>query len=410
MPGRRRRYCARCWLCGCGAMLWLASAQACSGHGDAITQVASAPRQPTGAAASGSATAAPTAATSVSSHALDAPLPADAPALGSRLAPAAGSSGIAAAGVGGNSGSSTPAASSGNLPTPAGVGSSPAPAAASAGTGAANSGGRAAPAPSTPAFKEILGADWELPPGVEKYLCVRTTATEDVYMNTLHTALSAGTHHMALMVDPRAVKPDGTIECNLFEVGERLIVGGGPGTQDLVLPAGVGVKFARGNQLLLQLHLYNVTDRALPGRSAVQAALIDRAQVQVEAEGLAAQLVLLDIPPGRTVVSGVCTFDRAQSLAAITPHMHKAGRRVKAVLHSAKHGEMVLREGDFDFMEQRHYLFGPVEVAAGDYLTYECTFENTEQRTLHFGESTNDEMCLMGVVRYPAGGSGVCLF
>jgi len=255
-----------------------------------------------------------------------------------------------------------------------------------------------------------MGADWQLPAGSEKYLCVRQTAQRDMYMNRLHTELSPGTHHLGLMVNPGPDKPDGTIDCNILEVAERLIVGGGPGTQDLVLPEGVAVKFARGNQLLLQLHLYNTTDRVLPGRSAISATALDARDVRAEAEGLAAQLISLTLPPGRTTVEGLCTFDRPQTLASVTPHMHKAGRHAKVVLHTAAHGDSVLRDGDFDFMEQRHYLFGPFDVAAGDSVSYSCTYDNQEQRTLGFGESTDDEMCLMGIVRYPAGGAGVCLF
>ncbi|HKU45062.1 MAG TPA: hypothetical protein VJR89_43180, partial [Polyangiales bacterium] len=258
------------------------------------------------------------------------------------------------------------------------------------------------------AFEALIGTDWELAAGEEKYLCVRETIADTFYMSKLRSALSAGTHHVGLFVSDRPDRADGVTECSLIEVGERLVGGSGPGTQDLELPKGVAMKFIAGNQLLYQLHLFNAADTPLHGHSRASIATMAPPDVEFEAQQVAAQLVVLDIPRGRSTARGRCTFDRAQTLVAITPHMHRTGRHARVTLHSAGQSS-VLHDADYDFTEQKRYALEQRRVAAGDYLEYECTYQNDSDRRIGFGESTDDEMCLFGTTLYPGGAAGVCL-
>lgn len=265
-------------------------------------------------------------------------------------------------------------------------------------------------APAAPDYVEIIASDWEIAPGDEKYLCLRKTADADLRINQFRTVMPTGTHHLGLFVSPTPDKEDGMIECGLLETGDREIVGGGPGAEGLGLPPGVALRFDQGNQLLLQLHLFNPTDGPLRGRTSVEGVALAKEAVKVEADVLSAQLLALVIPPGRTRAPGRCTFDRAQTLVAFGVHMHETGRHAKVVLHRANGGDQLLRDGDYDFTEQRRYPLDRIEVAAGDYVDYECTYENTTDRTITWGESSLDEMCLFNFYRFPAGGPTLCVF
>jgi hypothetical protein len=47
---------------------------------------------------------------------------------------------------------------------------------------------------------------------------------------------------------------------------------------------------------------------------------------------------------------------------------------------------------------------------AGDTVDIDCTFDNTTPNRVHFGNSSRDEMCFVGLYRYPAAGkSFVCV-
>lgn len=263
--------------------------------------------------------------------------------------------------------------------------------------------------PPTPSYTEIISSDWELAPGAETYFCLRKTAEVDMRIHQFRTDLPTGTHHLGLYVNPTPDKADAMIECNLFETGERSILGAGPGSSEFSLPPGVALRVDKGNQLLLQLHVLNTSEATLRGRSAVSGVMLAKEEVRAEAQVIAAQLISLAIPPGPSSAAGRCTFDRAQTLVAFGAHMHENGRHAKLVLHRAKGGEQVLLDAGFDVNDQRRYPLDLIEVATGDYVDYECSYENPSSRTIYWGETAADEMCLFNIYRFPAGGETLCL-
>jgi hypothetical protein len=70
---------------------------------------------------------------------------------------------------------------------------------------------------------------------------------------------------------------------------------------------------------------------------------------------------------------------------------------------------VTLYDGPYDFFEQRQFA-ASLALKAGDSIQVECTYQNDTQRTVKFGESSLDEMCFLGVYRYPVAGEGlICL-
>ena len=64
----------------------------------------------------------------------------------------------------------------------------------------------------------------------------------------------------------------------------------------------------------------------------------------------------------------------------------------------------VLYDGPFSFEEQTMKPLTEMVVKEGDVLTTTCTFENPSERTITFGEGTDDEMCINWIRYYPKGG------
>ena len=60
---------------------------------------------------------------------------------------------------------------------------------------------------------------------------------------------------------------------------------------------------------------------------------------------------------------------------------------------------MPLYDGPYDFNEQRQYSMGLVALKTGDKVSVECTYENPNDRSVGFGESSLDEMCFIGLYR-----------
>jgi hypothetical protein len=278
----------------------------------------------------------------------------------------------------------------------------------SAGSGGATggSGGSSGSAGSPSEKRMLISADWTLAGGSEFYQCTRLTVTEDLYITEFHPVIPLGTHHTVLTLQSPGA-PDGTAECaDPFEGGPRQIYGTGVGSQPMKLPAGTAIKIASGQQLHLNLHLFNVGGAELSGTSAIEVVTTTADQIEHEAElhiwGKTEGLV---IPPSSTSEhSASCLVPAASNLFIMQPHMHQIGKHLKLTHTPAGGAQTVLFDQDYSFDAQVHVGFEPlVALGAGDDLTITCTYDNPYPQEVTFGESSTDEMCFAGLWVYPAG-------
>jgi hypothetical protein len=67
--------------------------------------------------------------------------------------------------------------------------------------------------------------------------------------------------------------------------------------------------------------------------------------------------------------------------------------------------DTMLHDAPFSFEDQRAYSMAPaLVVKSGDKFTITCSYNNTSDRTVTFGENTEDEMCFNFILVYPRGG------
>lgn len=260
-------------------------------------------------------------------------------------------------------------------------------------------------------WKTLITGHWEVPPGEETYQCARFTLPMDVTVGAFRALSPPGTHHTFLMVSDMAAGADGMSKCGAGTTGTRNIAGSGVGTADFTMPSGVGIELKQGQQLLLNLHLFNVTDKPITGQSGTLMKVLAASEVKQLAEGVLAGTLNLNIPAGASTQTGTCTIDHDVTIFGVGPHMHQLGVHLKAVAHSSVMGDVVLSDRPYDFESQIIYPLTPeIPMKAGDKITVECGYMNTTGKTVMFGESTLEEMCFAGTYRYPAGkGSFMCV-
>jgi hypothetical protein len=231
---------------------------------------------------------------------------------------------------------------------------------------------------------------------------VRKTLDQDLYIRGFRALIPGGTHHTVLAVgDPQG--PDGIGPCAGTGFGVDMIFGSGVGTEEIQFPEGLGLHLAAGQQLVLDMHLFNTSADPIAGDSGTMALLTTAEATTQLVDNLLAGPVVFSIPPNQTsVVTGDCTMDADVQIIAVQPHMHWLAVHQKIVAKRAT-GDVVLHDGDFSFDSQIYYPVSPgVSLAKGEKLHVECTYNNTTGATVTFGESTTDEMCLASVYRYPA--------
>lgn len=300
-----------------------------------------------------------------------------------------------------------------SMPVSAAAGSNaPAAPANAAGTGAMMTPPATPPTPATAAdWKPLLEGAWELPAGQEGYRCVRLTVTEDLYIKEFQPVAPLGTHHTLLSVNEMPKGPDGVHNCTAADNGHTTLLGSGVGENYSAgpLPEGVAYKVAKGSQLNLNLHLFNTGDGVLKGLSGTKVRTTTVDKVKQFAETILAGPISLSIPVGRSTTMGKCTVKSDTSVFAVAPHMHQLGVHLKAVANRAGMPPVTLYDAPYDFNEQRQTAAN-LTLKAGDTIQVECTYQNDTQRTVSFGESSLDEMCFVGLYRYPVAGEGlICL-
>jgi hypothetical protein len=254
-------------------------------------------------------------------------------------------------------------------------------------------------------YTTLVAGDWSMPAGQEGYYCVRATASEDLYIKSFRPLAPFGTHHTALAIDLQG-GPDGGFPCGAADTGFKLLFGSGVGTTPYTLPDGVAFRLAAGEQVILNLHLYNTGDGMLTGRSGIEIERVAAADVQHEAEVIYALGFDLQVPPGDSVARQGCSVDGDSTVFGVFPHMHTLGTHMRASAMRGGVGEPhVFFDSPFSFEEQLNYPVTPFDVADGERIEYECSFSNPGSTTVEFGDSTDAEMCVLGMYRYPARGA-----
>jgi mono/diheme cytochrome c family protein len=200
----------------------------------------------------------------------------------------------------------------------------------------------------------------------------------------------------------------------------RLLSGFAPGLMGGDFPAGTGIDVAPGSRLILQVH-YNLrhahmTGGPKPDQTALEFKLADQVErraafLPVVNFGWIIAPPTFAIPAGAKQVTHAWTGDPSLAARFFAPdidlsqgltiegvilHMHGLGRTARLdLVHADGKREPLLVIPRWDFNWQRaYYLAQPAQLGPGDQLSVSCTHTNTTKRTITWGESSSDEMCI----------------
>lgn len=237
--------------------------------------------------------------------------------------------------------------------------------------------------------------EFSVQPGEEKYLCYAKTLEQDLAIDRFETKGRAGIHH-SIFARTTAPEPDGFSECKvLLRTTWVPAFVNATGDAALELPQGVGVVLPKGTQILVQLHLLNAGKSPLTSKYALS--MRKSTAQNPDPVGIYAFGTLsLEVPPKLTSEQvDRCTNPADLDVFAVLPHMHTMGKALKfeAGPSDDKLAE-IYRNDAFNF-DQQVIVPKAFKLPAGTRTKVSCTFDNTTESTLKFGESTNDEMCFL---------------
>jgi len=266
--------------------------------------------------------------------------------------------------------------------------------------GVTGDGGGGADAPAG-SFRLIESAFTLEADGDEKWQCQRKTLTEDVWISRFTPVAPVGTHHTLLAIDhdPDA---DGTSACQVsLQSDWTVLFASGLGSPPLNMPDGVAVHLQAGQQIVLDLHLYNFSSTPIAETSAIDVITADPAAIHDEA-----QVVLVGpfnfsfTGVGEHFVDSTCTIHGSTNFFAVFPHMHQLGTHAKVDLTIGGTTQTIYDE-PYDFEQQWFREYEPMPMHDGDTIAIRCTYYNPDNTEIHFGESSNLEMCFAISYRFP---------
>ena len=254
-------------------------------------------------------------------------------------------------------------------------------------------------------WQPLIAGEWSLAPGTENWYCASKTLDQDIYIGAFRPIDPPGTHHTLLTYGPADGPDRASAPCDPGDNQPYAIYASGINTNVLELPAGVGFRIAAGQQIHLNLHLFNTSDAATSGTSGVEVQTLPADAVEHEAEMFAPGAFGFQIPQNQEYsYSSNCDITEEQHIFALFPHMHQLGRHLKTEITTG--GETsTLWDEDYRFDGQTFTSFEPVTLRPGDRIRTTCTWflppDPDRLTVIGWGNSSKEEMCYAIMMRYP---------
>lgn len=220
-------------------------------------------------------------------------------------------------------------------------------------------------------------------------------------------------HHWLLFTSSMGPNKIGTHESvSGSTIGDtaQLIAGWAVGGDHVEFPKDTGLELTTTGILNMQWHYFNAGDNVEPDATRVQVCTVPKSMRKnigsltfLGTENFNGPLGM----PAKTKsdFNGTCVNDSGGPITifGFTPHMHKFGINMRAVIQR-KNGMMEeVFNKPFDFNSQISYVLPtPIQLEAGESIISTCTFNNTSNAGVPFGPSSDQEMCYNFTMSYPA--------
>lgn len=248
-------------------------------------------------------------------------------------------------------------------------------------------------------------------PNFERELFIRKTIgnTVDVYVNKLKFQSRPNSHHMVLydFRDKTAStlptintirdlrNADNTLNLvTAIQMSNHVFLGGGTNaSQEYTFPEGTALMLPAGMTIDLNPHYFNKTTDIHYGENNVNLYTIDKSKVKYVVKTIDFNNTNFNLPAKTiTTVTKDFKFNTDVKVVSLTSHNHKYGQKfVIKILGGARNGEVVYESTDWEHPAIINYST-PISLKKGEGLTSIVTYNNTSDKTISFGLTSEDEM------------------
>lgn len=249
-------------------------------------------------------------------------------------------------------------------------------------------------------------AAYQPPREADDYHCfvVDPGLDADAFITAYRVAAGPAVHHLQLWeIDDDAgaqqiealdaASPEPGLACSLWPgVPVRFLTVWGPSDPVRRHPAGTGVRVRAHKKLVLQVHYHRA---AAPDQTHVGLELRDRVDHEATLIGIGPSTFVLPPRLPAITVHAETTLPEAATLWGVRGHMHSLGSEIHMTRRRPSTSGCLLSIPKWDPEWQLMYFYErPIELAAGDVLSVDCTYNTMSKSTPTFdGFTADDEMC-----------------
>ena len=264
------------------------------------------------------------------------------------------------------------------------------------------------PPPASEGFQLAINP-FSINPDSEREVFVnrQTPNASTVYVSKFEMRGRTNSHHFVLYgFQNTSVRPPLDVVRDLYNADKSLNVstfsqmqnhiflsGGTDVNGTYTFPAGVALKVPAGTQLDLNAHYFNKQNISLTGENYINLYTTPQSNVVKEAQSINFANYNFSIPANtRKTITTDFTFSKAVTVITLTSHYHKLGEKFQVkILGGARNGEVVYESTDWEHPLVTN-LTSPIHLKAGEGLTSVVTYNNTTNKTVSFGLTSEDEM------------------
>jgi hypothetical protein len=231
--------------------------------------------------------------------------------------------------------------------------------------------------------------------------------TSTVYVNKFTMQGRPNSHHFVLygfqsttLLPPvntlrDLYNADATINITTFaQMQNHIFLGGGTDVNTTyTFPEGVALKVPPATALDLNAHYFNTQNSNLIGENYINMYTVSQANVVKEAQSINFANYNFSIPANsRKTITTDYKFNKEVTVITLTSHFHKLGEKFQIkILGGTRNGEVVYENTDWEHPIVIN-LAKPIQLKAGEGLTSVVTYNNTTNKMVNFGLTSEDEM------------------
>jgi hypothetical protein len=256
-------------------------------------------------------------------------------------------------------------------------------------------------------------------PGEEQFLCYYQNMpnTGTVNVGTFQSWMTPGSSHHFIAYQQGTggpfgglTQPDGTLSSCGFGGGTWVYATSLPGTiVEMKFPTGVGLPFAAGSQIMLNMHFINPSSAAVS--PVVKMNMLYVNNIQYQAASMTSFNSGINVPaatasgPGTQTVQGTCTAPTGSNFFIVTTHTHKHATLAEVDYVSGGQSTNLVHTTDWEHPDVRIWNEPNfLTIQPGDSFTYSCSYSNDSSSAVTVGETAaSNEMCMEIAYYFPAG-------